>query len=53
MKNTNQRILPFAMSKKINAEELKEVMAGGSTQPTGTGTYQNGCFDGYIDINVD
>lgn len=53
MKNSNERMLAFAMSTKIDHAELQDVLSGGSTQPTGTGTYQNGSFDGYVDVNVD
>lgn len=53
MKENNRRILAYTKSTKISEDELKDVQAGGSSQPTGNGSYNNGHFDGGVDINVD
>lgn len=53
MKNNKQRLLAFNKAQPIDHDALKDVMAGGSIEPTGNGTYQNGSFDGSFDVHTD
>ena len=50
----NERILSYQLSKKISKDELQGVSAAGQTNMwTANGTYQNGAWDGCIDVNID
>ncbi len=50
----NLRTMSFELSQKISKDELKDLSAAGQTNSwTANGTYQNGHFDGCIDVSID
>ncbi len=50
----NERTLSYQLSKKLSKASLQEVSAAGQTNSwTANGTYQNGAWDGCIDISID
>ena len=50
----NQRILPYAMSQKLDEKDLQDISASGTTQATAEGTHMSGSgYDVNADVKID